>query len=220
MTVSAWRDPASATAAGSAATRSGTDARRNSIVRRRACVRFIGMMLSRTDIIPRSTSCISWGGHCAHRPGRAISICAGISRGIGLARYPGTMTTRKEGAMNIDVVPVKSERRQQIENQLRLRVGLFDAERARLMPDLGPLLYLLFGSSGRRQKQGWAEPVDEGVYEVTFRTPGLGQSYLFFACPKSNVWYAQLPHLILETSNDTITIIRKSPESMDAAHLC
>ena len=45
--------------------------------------------------------------------------------------------------MNIDVVPVKSERRQQIENQLRLRVGLFDAEKARLMPDLGPLLYLL-----------------------------------------------------------------------------
>jgi len=32
--------------------------------------------------------------------------------------------------------------------------------------------------------------------------------------------HAQLPHLILETSNDTITIIRKSPESMDAAHLC
>ncbi len=122
--------------------------------------------------------------------------------------------------MNIDIVPVKSERRQQVEEQILLRVGLFDPEKARLMPDLGPLLYLLFGSSGRRQKQGWAEPVDDGVYEVIFRTPGLGDNYLFFACPKSNVWYAQLPHLILHASEEEITVIRKPPESIDTAHLC
>jgi hypothetical protein len=122
--------------------------------------------------------------------------------------------------MNIDIVPVKSERRQRVEDQLLLRVGLIDAEKARLMPDLGPLLFLLFGSSGKRQKQGWAEPVDYGVYEVMFRTPGPGCSYLFFACPKSNVWYAQLPHLVLQTSAEEITVIRRAPEDADTAHQC
>ncbi len=108
--------------------------------------------------------------------------------------------------MNIDIVPVKSERRQQVEEQILLRVGLFDPEKARLMR--------------KRQKQGWAEQVDEGVYEVIFRTPGLGDNYLFFACPKSNVWYAQLPHLILHHSKEEITVIRIPPESVDTAHLC
>ena len=122
--------------------------------------------------------------------------------------------------MNIDIVPVKSEKRQQVDEQILLRVGLFDAEKARLMSDLGPLLFLLFGSSGKRQKQGWAEPVDEGVYEVMFRTPGLGDNYLFFACQKSNVWYAQLPHLILHHSKEEITVIRIPLESVDTAHLC
>ena len=122
--------------------------------------------------------------------------------------------------MNIDIVPVKSERRQSVEEQILLRLGLYDAEKSRLMPDLGPLLFLLFGSSGRRQKQGWAEPVDDGVYDVIFRTPAPGRSYLFFACPKSNVWYAQLPHLILHASNEEILVIRKSPDSTDAAYDC
>jgi hypothetical protein len=122
--------------------------------------------------------------------------------------------------MNIDIVPVKSERRQSVEEQLLLRVGLFDPEKARLMSDVGPLLFLLFGASGKRQKQGWAEPVDEGIFEVRFRTPGPGNSYLFFACPKSNVWYAQLPHLILHTSRDEITVYRKSSEANEAVHLC
>lgn len=122
--------------------------------------------------------------------------------------------------MNIDIVPVKSERRQRVEDQLLLRVGLVDADRARLLPDLGPLLFLLFGSSGKRQKQGWAEPVDDGVYEVMFRAPGLGCSYLFFACPRSNVWYAQLPHLVLQTSTDEITVIRRAAEWEDNAHEC
>jgi len=130
------------------------------------------------------------------------------------------MTTGKEEAMNIDIVPVTSERKQRVEEQVLLRVGLIDTEKARLMPDLGPLLFLLFGASGRRQKQGWAEPVDDGVYDVVFRTPGLGHSYLFFACPKSNVWYAQLPHLILHRSEEEITVLRKSPESIDSTHLC
>lgn|SRR2546425_3263635 len=122
--------------------------------------------------------------------------------------------------MNLDIVTVKSETRQLVEEQLLIRVGLFDTDQARLMPDLGPLLFLLFESSGRRQKQGWAELVDEGVYEMAFRTPRPGRSYLFFACPRSGVWYAQLPHLILDTSKKEITVLRKAPESTDTAHMC
>lgn len=122
--------------------------------------------------------------------------------------------------MNLDIVPVKSERKQLVEEQIMLRFSLFDLEKERPAPDLGPLRYLLFGSQGRRQKQGWAEQLEENLYEVAFGTPAPGQSYLFFACPKSGVWYAELPHLILQATDQEITVHRKAAESMDAAHQC
>ena len=122
--------------------------------------------------------------------------------------------------MNLDIVPVKSERKQRVEEQIMLRFSLFDMEKERPAPDMGPLRYLLFGPLGRKQKQGWADQLEENLYEVAFGTPAPGQSYLFFACPKSGVWYAQLPHLILQATNEEITVHRKAPEAMDASHLC
>ncbi|MBI1950908.1 MAG: hypothetical protein HYS34_06035 [Acidobacteria bacterium] len=122
--------------------------------------------------------------------------------------------------MNLDIVPVKSERKQLVEEQILLRFSLFDMEKQGVMPDLGPLRFLLFESSGMRQRQGWAEMVDEGVYEVAIPEPKPGACYLFFACPKSGVWYAQLPHLILHTTMNGISVHRKAAESTATPHLC
>lgn len=130
------------------------------------------------------------------------------------------MRQREGTAMNLDIVPVKSERRQLVEEQILLRFSLFDIEKGRLMPDFGPLRFLLFESSGRRQKQGWADLVDEGVYQISIPAPRPGRSYLFFACPKSGVWYAQLPHLVLHTSDAEIVVQRQAAEATDAGHLC
>lgn len=122
--------------------------------------------------------------------------------------------------MNLDIVPVKSERKSQVEEQILLRFSLFDLEKEQPAPDLGPLRFLLFGPLGKRQKQGWAEQLDENLYEVAFGAPAPGRSYLFFACPKSGVWYAQLPHLILQATSEEITVHRKAAEAMDAEHVC
>lgn len=122
--------------------------------------------------------------------------------------------------MNLDIVPVKSERKQRVEEQIMLRFSLFDMEKERPAPDLGPLRYLLFGPLGKRQKQGWAEQLEENLYEVAFGTPAQGCSYLFFACPKSSIWYAQLPHLVLHATQEEITVHRKAAEGMDPAHVC
>jgi hypothetical protein len=122
--------------------------------------------------------------------------------------------------MYLDIVPVNSERRQLVEDQILLRFALCDLEKERRIADLGPLLFLLFESSGRRQKQGWADQVDENVYQVAFRTPRPGRSYLFFACPKSGVWYAQLPHLILHATEDEVSVHRMSPAPPDTDQVC
>ena len=122
--------------------------------------------------------------------------------------------------MNLDIVPVKSERKQLVQEQIMLRFSLFDLEKERPAPDLGPLRYLLFGPLGKKQKQGWAEQLEENLYEVAFGTPARGCSYLFFACPKSGVWYAELPHLILQATDEEITVHRKAAEAMGADHQC
>lgn len=44
--------------------------------------------------------------------------------------------------MYLDIVPVKSERRQLVEEQIRLHFSLFDVETDRRIHDLGPLLFL------------------------------------------------------------------------------
>ncbi len=122
--------------------------------------------------------------------------------------------------MTIDIVPVQGERKRHVQEQFLIRFSLFDTEKERILPDVGPLRFLAFGQSGQSLGQGWAEQVDEGVYEVAIATPRPGRSYLFFACPRSGVGFAELPHLILQTSEKEIAVVRKSAPSSQEAALC
>jgi len=122
--------------------------------------------------------------------------------------------------MTLDIVPLQTERRMLVGEELRLQFRLFDADNRKPPDDLGPLRALVFHPGDGWQGQCWAHPMGNGLYEVRFPTPGAGSCYLFLACPKSGDGYAELPYLILQTSDAGTTAIGRTPETAAAVHQC
>ncbi len=122
--------------------------------------------------------------------------------------------------MSLDIVTVESDGRTLPGDRLLLRFRLLDSDGMRAPDALGPLQVLLFEPSGQRKGYGWAEPVAQGVYEVVFPVPGAGDCYVFFSYPMSGIGYAQLPHLILCSSEDGTTVFSKAPEAAPADCQC
>src|SRR5512145_234192 len=102
--------------------------------------------------------------------------------------------------MTLDVATIHNEKRVLLEEQLLLRFTLFGFDQEPPRADLGPLRVMVFEPAEGWQGHTWAHPLPGGLYEVRFPAPGSGPCYLFFACPKSGIGYAELPQLILQTS--------------------
>ena len=122
--------------------------------------------------------------------------------------------------MSLDIVPVQSERRMLVGEELRLRFRLFDADNGRPPERLDSLRVLVYQPADGRQGHGWARPIGPGFYEVAFPVPRAGVYYLFFACPNSQVGYGHLPHLILQTSEAGTTTVCRSTEAASTVFEC
>ena len=115
--------------------------------------------------------------------------------------------------MTLQIVPVQSERRILVGEELRLQFRLCQAETGRSLAPLGSLQVLVYEPAEGRQEYSTAHPVASGVYETTLPAPAAGPCYLFFSCPESRIGYAQLPHLIVEASaSATHVVCRMAPE--------
>src|SRR6266850_438260 len=99
--------------------------------------------------------------------------------------------------MTLDIVPVQSERRMLVGEEIRLRFRLFDSDSGRTPADMGPLRVLVYQPGSGRQGHGWARPIGGGHYEVAFPVPAARPYYPLFSWPKSRVGFGQLPHLVL-----------------------
>lgn len=118
--------------------------------------------------------------------------------------------------MTLQIVPVQTERRILVGEELRLQFKLCQAETGRSFADLGSLRVFVFEPAEGRQGHCWAYPVADGLYETALPVPAAGPCYLFFSCPESRIGYAQLPHLIIDASaSGTKFVTREPPADSD-----
>lgn len=97
----------------------------------------------------------------------------------------------------IKVEPLSGEQALKVGEQVRLRFKVTDSLTGQPKQGLKDFGVLTFLAPGIWQKRDWAQPVGEGVYEVSVTPPQEGVYYVFFQCPSLGVQYRQLPHLIL-----------------------
>ena len=118
--------------------------------------------------------------------------------------------------MSIQIVPVQSERRILVGEELKLRFKLFDEKDKRLPASLGALRVLVFEPNDGWQGCAWAQPVSGGMYETTVPAPSAGPAYVFFSCPESKIGYAHLPHLIIDTTASAMQVVSRAPLNIPA----
>jgi hypothetical protein len=111
--------------------------------------------------------------------------------------------------MTLQIVPLQSERRILVGEELRLQFKLCQAGSGRSLADLGSLRVLVFDPTEGTQEQCWAHPVAGGLYETAVPSPS-GPCYLFFSCPEAKIGYADLPHLILDYSASGPKVLSKT----------
>ena len=122
--------------------------------------------------------------------------------------------------MRLDIVALQSEKRILVDEGLRLRFKVVNLPKDRPPEGLGDLWVLVMQAAGTWQKQGWAQPLGEGVYEVAFPVPKEEVYYVFFACPSLNMSFAQFPHLIVQAQDKEVLAFRKVAETAAAAYQC
>jgi hypothetical protein len=120
----------------------------------------------------------------------------------------------------IDIVPVGSDRRMLVSEEVQLRFRLFEPRNGRAPEETGPLGVLVFQPADGRQRQTRAYPVGGGFYEVSFPVPPRGLCYLFFSCPGQRLGYADLPYLMVQSSDKETVAVSRSPETADRLPQC
>lgn len=116
--------------------------------------------------------------------------------------------------MTLQIVPLQSERRILVGEELRLQFRLCQSQTGRPLSPMGSLQVLVFDPAEGRQGTCTAHPVSDGVYETTLPAPLAGPCYLFFSCPESRIGYAELPHLIIEASPSSTSVVsRMAPQT-------
>jgi YVTN family beta-propeller protein len=104
---------------------------------------------------------------------------------------------RRRTQASIAVEPLLKEQVLTVGEEVRLRFKVTDAATGQPKSGLKDVGVLTFLAPGIWQKRDWAQPVSEGIYEVSVTPPREGVYYVFLQCPSLGVQYRQLPHLIL-----------------------
>jgi len=110
---------------------------------------------------------------------------------------------KKKGEVALQIESLIKERRIRARETVRLQFKLTDRKTNQPKVGLKDVGVLTFLSPGIWQKRQWANPVGEGIYEITFVPPEPGVYFIFFECPSLLVRYNQLPHLILQATDES-----------------
>ena len=82
----------------------------------------------------------------------------------------------------------------------KVRFRLTDTETKRPVSALKDVRVLVFLSPGTWQQRQIAQPLDDGLYEITLNVPESGVYLLFVESPSKRVRYRQLPYLTLHAN--------------------
>jgi len=116
--------------------------------------------------------------------------------------------------MNPVIVPLKTEKRFLVTEELSLRFKLRCAEGGSLPDEHAALRTLVFHPDNGWQGQRWARQIDENLYQVTFPTPPSGDCYLFFSWPGTVEEVERLPYVVIQPASEapgTDTVCRIAP---------
>jgi hypothetical protein len=105
--------------------------------------------------------------------------------------------------MNPVIVPLKTEKRYLVTEELSLRFKLRCVGDDSLPEEHEALRTLVFHPDNGWQGQRWARQIDENLYQVTFPTPRSGDCYLFFSWPGTVEEVARLPYVVIQPSSET-----------------
>jgi hypothetical protein len=105
--------------------------------------------------------------------------------------------------MNPVIVPLKTEKRFLVTEELSLRFKLRCVEGDSLPEEHAALRTVVFHADNGWQGQRWARQIDENLYQVTFPTPPSGDCYLFFSWPGTIEEVARLPYVVIQPASGT-----------------
>ena len=116
--------------------------------------------------------------------------------------------------MNPVIVPLKTEKRFLVTEELSLRFKLRCVEGDSLPEERAALRTLVFHSVNGWQGLRWARQIDENLYQVTFPTPPSGDCYLFFSWPGTVEEVERLPYVVIQPASEapaTDTVCQFAP---------
>ncbi|MBC7909353.1 MAG: cytochrome D1 [Pyrinomonadaceae bacterium] len=107
----------------------------------------------------------------------------------------------KPQEVSIKVEQLLKDSKLRVGESYKLRFKVTDPSNGqpKAVKDMGVLVFL---APGIWQQREWANPVGDGVYEMSFVPPEAGVYYVFFQSPSLGVRYNQIPSLILHATKD------------------
>jgi hypothetical protein len=146
-----------------------------------------------------------------HPPCHANRFAGAIPRVIPNARH---FFFEEAIMMNPVIVPLKTEKRFLVTEELSLRFKLHCVEGDSLPEEHAALRILVFHSDNGWQGLRWARQIDGNLYQVTFPTPPAGDCYLFFSWPGTVEEVERLPYVVIQPASEaaaTDTVCRFAP---------
>jgi DNA-binding beta-propeller fold protein YncE len=102
--------------------------------------------------------------------------------------------------IKVEMLPGETPLRAGKEYKVRFKVS--DVKTNQPLPDLKDMGVLAFLAPGIWQQRGWAKPLGEGTYEMSFVPPEPGVYYIFFQCPSLNLKFNQIQSVTLTAIKD------------------
>lgn len=110
---------------------------------------------------------------------------------------------KQERKTALRIEHLTKEQKIRVGEKISLRFKLFDTATNAPKDGLKDVRVLMFLVPGIWQKRELAQPVGEGVYEVSFTAPQSGMYMVFVESPSQGVQFRQLPSLTLQATEQT-----------------
>ncbi|HEX7285134.1 MAG TPA: cytochrome D1 [Candidatus Angelobacter sp.] len=104
---------------------------------------------------------------------------------------------KRQPTVAMKVEPLPHEAGLRVGEIHRLRFKVTDPQTAKPIAGLKDVMVLTFLSPGTWQRRQWAQPLEDGLYQVEFPVSQPGVYYIFWECPSLKAGYKQLPPLIM-----------------------